>query len=101
MDGQTQGMGFGYDPSVTSVIARPNSGIQGTFFSDGSSYRTFADTDRIPAVQPDHNRDPRGRGQFLAVAVGVLALVVVLAGAALGLVQAGVIGNKGPASTAT
>ena len=101
MDGQTQDMGFGYDPSVTSVIARPNPGIQGSFFSDGSSYRTFADTDRIPAVQGDRHRERRGRGGLLAALVGVVALVVVLAGTALGLVQAGVIGNNGATGTAT
>jgi hypothetical protein len=84
---------------MTSVIARPNPGIQGTFFSDGSSYRTFADTDQIPVVRGEH-WDRRGRG--LAVVVGILAFVVVLAGAALGLVQAGVIGNtKGATHTAT
>jgi hypothetical protein len=99
MDGQVEGTGLGSDPAMTSVIARPNPGIQGTFFSDGSSYRTFADTDQIPVVRSEH-WERRGRG--LAVVVGILAFVVVLAGAALGLVQAGVIGNtKGTTHAAT
>jgi hypothetical protein len=84
---------------MTSVIARPSPGIQGTFFSDGSSYRTFADTDQIPVVQGERSQ---GRGRWLAVLVGILALMVALAGAALGLVQAGVIANtKGTTNTAT
>jgi hypothetical protein len=99
MDGQVEGTGLRSDPAMTSVIVRPNPGIQGTFFSDGSSYRTFADTDQIPVVQ---GQQWERRGSWLAVVVGILAFVVVLAGAALGLVEAGVIGNsKGPTSTAT
>ena len=100
MDGQQEGTGLRPDPAMTSVIARPNSGIQGSFFSDGSSYRTFADTDQIPAVRGEH-WERGGRGRWLAVVVGILAFLVVLGGAALGLVQAGVIGNNGPANTAT
>jgi hypothetical protein len=106
MDGQAEGTGSGYDPSVTSVIAPPGPGIQGSFFVDGSSYRTFADTDKVPIVRGedrDHRSRGRGRsggrgrsrrrGRWLGVVVAVLALVVVLAATALGLVQAGVIGN--------
>jgi hypothetical protein len=103
MDGQAEGTGFGYDPSVTSVIAPPGPGTQGTFFGDGSSYRTFADTDKVPIVRGE-DRDRRGRsrrggrgrgrGRWLGVMVAVLALVVVLAATALGLVQAGVIANS-------
>jgi hypothetical protein len=104
MDGQTEVTGFGYDPSitgVTSVITRPSPTMQGTFFSDGSSYRTFADTDKIPIVQREPQRR-QFRGGLLAAVVGVVALVVVLAGTALGLVQAGVIGGKsGTASSST
>jgi hypothetical protein len=94
MDGQAEGTGSGYDPAVTSVIAPPGPGVQGKFFNDGSSYRTFADTDKIPIVR-GRERDRRRRGRWLGVVVGVLALVVVLAGTALGLVRAGVIGNTG------
>ena len=102
MDGQREGTGLGSDPGVTSVIARPASGIQGSFFSDGSSYRTFADTDQIPAVKSKVRERGDGRGRWLAVLVGVLAFLVVLGAAALGLVQAGVIGNsKGATHAAT
>ena len=98
MDGQAEGTGLEYDPSVTSVIAPPSPSIQGAFFGDGSSYQTFSDTDKIPVVKRE-DRDRRGRGRgrgrgrWLGVVVGMLAIVVLLAGAALGLVQAGVIGN--------
>jgi hypothetical protein len=101
MDGQLEGTGLGSDPAVTSVIARPNPGIQGSFFSDGSSYRTFADTDKVPVVQSEH-WERRGGSRWLAALVGILAFVVVLAGVALGLVQAGVIANgKGTTNSAT
>jgi hypothetical protein len=100
MDGQQEGSGLRSDPAMTSVIARPNPGIQGSFFSDGSSYRTFADTDQIPAVQSEH-WERGGRGRWLAVLVGILAFLVVLGGAALGLVQAGVIGNNAPTNSAS
>jgi hypothetical protein len=98
MDGQAEGTGFGYDPSVTSVIAPPGPGTRGTFFGDGSSYRTFADTDKVPIVRGedrDRRGRRRGRGRWLGVVVGLLAIVVVLAATALGLVQAGVIANSG------
>jgi hypothetical protein len=102
MDGQVEGTGLGSDPTMTSVIARPNPGTQGTFFGDGSSYRTFADTDQIPVVRAEQAGHWEPRGRWLAVVVGILAFVVVLAGAALGLVQAGVIGNsKGSSHAAT
>ena len=51
MDGQAEGTGLEYDPSVTSVIAPPSPSIQGAFFGDGSTYQTFADTDQIPVVE--------------------------------------------------
>jgi hypothetical protein len=104
MDVQAEGAGLTYDPSVTSAVGRAPA-EQGTFFTEspsyfteGSSYRTFADTDQIPAVRSDRaaRRAARRPGRWLAVLVGMLALMVALAGAALGLVQAGVIGNTSP-----
>jgi hypothetical protein len=79
------------DPSATAVVERPVTDSQGQLFRDASP--TYADTDRIPAV---------GRGavaprpsRWLRVLVVLVALVVVAAGATLGLVKAGIIDKNG------
>jgi len=109
MSVQAEGAEVAYDPTITSVtsaVPSPPAGspaVQGSFFSDGSSYRTFADTDQIPAVRSDRWDAGYGRprGRWLAILVGALALVVVLAGTALGLVRAGVLGNNAPGHAST
>jgi hypothetical protein len=109
MSVQAEGTEVAYDPTITGVTSAVPSpaaavpGVQGTFFGDGSSYRTFADTDQIPIVQSDgwDSRYPRPKGRWLVVLVAALALLVVLAGAALGLVQAGVLGNNASGHAAT
>jgi hypothetical protein len=86
------------DPSATTIMEQPvTTGAQGQLFRD--AYPTYADTDRIPAV----NRPPVGPGpaRWLRVLVIVVALAVLAAGAALGLVKAGVIDKSGTSGTST
>jgi hypothetical protein len=91
MDVQADEAGLRPDPSATAIVESRRAGGQGQLFSD--AYPTYADTDRIPAVQT-------GRGSrtspWLRAAVAVVAVAVLAAGAALGLVKAGVIGNENP-----
>ena len=84
------------DPSATAVVERPVTDSQGQLFGD--AYPTYADTDKIPAV----GRAPRrpGPARWLRVLVVLVALVVVAAGATLGLVKAGVIDKSGTAARA-
>ena len=68
---------------------------QGQLFRD--AYPTYADTDRIPAVRgaPHTGPDrPGGSGCWWCL----VALAVLAAGTALGLVKAGIIDKKGPSN---
>jgi hypothetical protein len=91
MDVQADEGGLGPDPSVTAVVELPGTEGQGQLFRD--SYPTYADTDKIPAVGGRPARP--GPARWLRVLVVLVALVVLAAGAALGLVKAGVIDKSG------
>jgi len=82
------------DLSATGVVQRVGPEGQGQLFPDALAYPTYGDTDKIPAVG-GRNRRPDGVGpaRWLRAAVALVALAVIAAGAALGLVKAGVIGN--------
>ena len=95
MDVQADEAGIRPDPSATSVVERPVTDSQGRLFNDG--YPTYADTDKIPAYSG--GRPVRsGPARWLRVLVVVVAVVVVAAGATLGLVKAGVIDKTGTGS---
>jgi hypothetical protein len=87
------------DPPVTAVVERPVTGGQGQLFRD--AYPTYADTDRIPTVHGGGGAPRPGPARWLRVLVAVVALAVVAAGAALGLVKAGIIDKNGPSGTST
>ena len=107
MDVQADDTGLLPDPSATATFERPVSGAQPPvtasqaavtaaqqqLFSD--AYPTYADTDKIPAVTGGRGGSGRrSPGRVLRVAVVLVALAVLAAGAALGLVKAGVIGTS-------
>jgi hypothetical protein len=79
------------DPSATAVVERPVTDSQGQLFGD--AYPTYADTDKIPAV--GRVAPSTGPARWLRVLVVLVAVVVLAAGAALGLVKAGVIDKSG------
>jgi hypothetical protein len=95
MDVQADEAGLRPDPSATAIFERPPGGAQQQLFSD--AYPTYADTDRIPAVTGGYRRS--GSARVLRVAITLVALAVLAAGAALGLVKAGVIGSTGGGTT--
>jgi hypothetical protein len=98
MDVRADEAGLSPDPFATAVVERPVTDSQGRLFSD--AHPTYADTDKIPAVR-GYGAAP-GPARWLRVLVVLVALVVVAAGAALGLVKAGVIDTNGTSSpTAT
>ncbi len=97
MDVQADEAGLRPDPSATAIVERPVTDTQGQLFRD--AYPTYADTDRIPAVRGGSHRP--GPARWLRVLVVVVALVVLAAGATLGLVKAGVIDKSGPSGTGT
>ena len=110
MDVQADDTGLLPDRSATAIFESPApasqppvtasqpavTAAQQQLFADG--YPTYADTDKIPAVTGGRGgRGGRGRrssGRFLRAAVVLAALAVLAAGAALGLVKAGVIGTS-------
>jgi hypothetical protein len=79
------------DPYATAVVERPVTDRQGQLF--GNAHPTYADTDKIPVV--GRGAASPGPSRWLRVLVVLVAVVVVVAGAALGLVKAGVIDKKG------
>jgi hypothetical protein len=99
------------DPHATAVFQRPPAGVpqppargarrdsQGQLFAD--PYPTYADTDKIPAVTSASSGRYVGPSRWLRVTVAAVAVVVLAAGVALGLVQAGVIGNGTPSHART
>jgi hypothetical protein len=90
------------DPSATAVVERPVTDSQGQLFRD--AYPTYADTDKIPAVGRGRGTPSPGPARWLRVLVVLVALVVIAAGATLGLVKAGVIdksGSNNPRATNT
>ena len=95
MDVQADEAGLRPDPSVTAIVERTSTEGQGQLFGD--AYPTYADTDRIPAVRGASPHRP-GPARWLRVLVVVVALAVLAAGAALGLVKAGIIDKNSPSS---
>ncbi len=95
MDVQADEAGLRPDPAATAIVERPGTQGQGQLFRD--SYPTYADTDKIPAVRGPSATRP-GPSRWLRVLVGLVALAVLAAGAALGLVKAGVIDKNGTGS---
>jgi hypothetical protein len=83
------------DPSVTDMMERPVTDSQGQLFKDG--YPTYADTDKIPAYRAA-GPARSGPARSLRILVVLVALVVVAAGATLGLVKAGIIDKSGTGS---
>jgi hypothetical protein len=96
MDVQAEETGLRPDPSATAVVARPVTDSQGQLFGD--AYPTYADTDKIPAV--GHRAAAPRPARWLRVLVILVALVVVAAGATLGLVKAGVIDKSNSGNSA-
>ncbi len=97
MDVQADEAGLTVEPPVTAVVERTGAQGQGQgqLFPEALGYPTYADTDEIPAVGGGRGRGDGGPGpaRWLRITVAVVALAVVAAGAALGLVKAGVIDN--------
>lgn len=91
MDVQADEAGLKPDPSATAIVERPVTEGQGQLFRD--NFPTYADTDKIPAVG-GHSARP-GPARWLRVLVVVVAVAVLAAGAALGLVKAGIIDKSG------
>jgi hypothetical protein len=83
------------DPSATAMVERPVTDSQGRLFNDG--YPTYADTDKIPAYSVG-GPVRSGPARSLRILVVLVALVVVAAGATLGLVKAGIIDKSGTGS---
>ena len=94
MDVQADEARLSPDPSATAVVERVVPDSQGQLFGD--AYPTYADTDKIPAV--NRRVATPGPARWLRVLVILVALVVLAAGAALGLVKAGVIDKSGPSN---
>jgi hypothetical protein len=95
MDVQADDARLRPDPSATAMVERTVTDSQGQLFKDG--YPTYADTDKIPAYRgPGPVRS--GPARSLRILVVLVALVVVAAGATLGLVKAGVIDKSGTGS---
>ncbi len=90
---QADEAGFSSDPSATAVVARPVADSQGSLFND--AYPTYADTDKIPTVQGGGGGSRPRPSRLLRVLVVIVAIAVLAAGAALGLVKAGVIDKSG------
>lgn len=95
MDVQADEAGLRPDPSVTAIVERTAIEGQGQLFGD--AYPTYADTDRIPAVRGASPHRP-GPARWLRVLVVLVALAVLAAGTALGLVKAGIIDKNRPSS---
>jgi hypothetical protein len=87
------------DPSATAIVEPQVTSTQGQLFRD--AYPTYADTDRFPAVKRGGPARPPGPARWLRILVAVVALVVLAAGAALGLVKAGIIDKNGSSTTPT
>ena len=99
MDVKADETGLLPDQSATATFERPVAGRhaaaggqQQQLFAD--AYPTYADTDKIPAVSASRgSHGPPRSSRVLRLAVVLVALAVLAAGAALGLVKAGVIAN--------
>ena len=87
-------------PVSQPVLQPPATAGQGQLFPDALAYPTFGDTDQLPSVGYRGSRSDLSRSsRLLRVAVALVALAVIAAGAALGLVKAGVIGKSSPSTT--
>ena len=92
----------GAAPSDTTVFHQLGPEGQGQLFPDALAYPTYGDTDKIPAVgSGSRSTGQPGSARWLRVAVALVALAVVAAGAALGLVKSGVIGSGNGGGTGT
>ena len=102
MDVQADDAGLEADPSATAVFERPRSDGQGQLFPDARPTQpTRTPTRSRPSERPRADHRPRAP-RALRLAVVLVALAVLAAGAALGLVKAGVIGStNGGSGTAT
>ncbi|HEY1446282.1 MAG TPA: hypothetical protein VGF51_15415 [Acidimicrobiales bacterium] len=91
MDVHTGESGSRSDPSITAVVpASPTSG-QGRLFYDPHG-DSFANTDQLPAVPRDRRFEPRYRApRLLRLALALVIVVILAAGAVLALVKTGVI----------
>ena len=103
MDVDADQTGLTADPTVTGVFPRsdptPGPTGQGQLFTD-ALYPTYGDTDKLDAVGAGYGVRPSRPARWLRVAVAVVAIAVLAAGTALGLVEAGVIGKSpGPATS--
>jgi hypothetical protein len=98
MDVHAGQAGLTGDPSATSVFQRSDLTGQGQLFTD-ALYPTYGDTDKIQAVGNGYRRGRRKSANWLKAAVVVTAIAVLVAGTALGLVRAGVIGKSGAPGT--
>lgn len=100
MDVHTGGSGSRSDPSVTAVVPASPGGAQGRLFNDPHG-DSFANTDQLPAV-PRERRDERSyrAPRLLRVALALVIVVILAAGAVLALVKTGVIdGTHNPHSS--
>jgi hypothetical protein len=95
MDVQADDAGLRPDPHATAVVERPVTDSQGRLFNDG--HPTYADTDKIPAYRAS-SPVRHGTARWLRILVALVAVVVLAAAAALGLVKAGVIDKSNTGS---
>ena len=99
MDVHTGETTYQPDPSATAVVTGSAGADQGRLFNEPAGPPTFADTDELPAVSR-RDRHPRsGAPRWLRATVAVVAIAILAAGAALALVESGVIGGTTSPST--
>lgn len=87
-------LAVGLPATPASGASRPVHPQQGSFFQD-DPYPTFADTNPTPMVPQEFTRPRPSSSRGLRVAVMLAALAVAAAGAALALVETGVISTIG------
>jgi hypothetical protein len=94
MDVHTGETTYRSDPSATAAVPASAGTDQGRLFNDPGGPPTFADTDELPAVsRRERNPHPNGAPRWLRAMVVVVAVAILAAGAALALVESGVIGG--------
>ncbi|HWD53984.1 MAG TPA: hypothetical protein VG346_02625 [Acidimicrobiales bacterium] len=94
MDVDTGETTYRSDPSVTGVVPASAGAGQGRLFHDPTAAPSFPDTDQLPVVsRRDGGARPYGAPRWLRGLVAVVVVAIVAAGAALALVESGVIGR--------